>query len=222
MLHPSALPGIGVGADLGDYLDDLPLPPVYHVRDDSPQPTITDIRGAVRNALAESGALERVRPGMRVAVCAGSRGIDQIVSTLRESILALRERGAEPFVLAATGSHGGATAEGQREILTGYGIIEESVDAPIVTGTETDHVTTVEGGVPVWVNSRAVAADATLVVNRIKARRGDVPSAGTANACAPHSDRRAGDGEGGERDRRHRHRRERGGDARAPDRLPTA
>jgi hypothetical protein len=179
MLHPSALPGIGVGADLGDYLDDLPLPPVYHVRDDSPQPTITDICGAVRNALAESGALERVRPSMRVAVCAGSRGIDQIVPTLRESIRALRERGAEPFVLAAMGSHGGATAEGQREILTGYGITEESVDAPIVTGTETDHVTTVEGGVPVWVNTRAVAADATLVVNRIKAHtdiRGPIES----------------------------------------------
>ncbi len=186
MLHPSALPGIGVGADLGDYLDDIPLHPVYRVRDESPQPTIDDVPGAVRDALAESGALERVTPGMRVAVCAGSRGIDQIVPTLRAAVAAVRAKGGEPFVLAAMGSHGGATAEGQREILTGYGITEESMDAPVITGTETVQVATVEHGVPVWVSAEAVAADATLVINRVKAHtdiRGPIES-GLAKMCA--------------------------------------
>ena len=186
MRQPAALPGIGVGADLGDYLDDIPLPPVYRVRDESPQPAIGDVAGAVRRALAESGALARVTPGMRVAVCAGSRGIDQIVPTLRAAIAAVRERGGAPFVLAAMGSHGGATAEGQREILTGYGITEERMDAPVVTGTQTVQVATVEGGVPVWVSAAAVAADATLVVNRVKAHtdiRGPIES-GLAKMCA--------------------------------------
>lgn len=186
MLHPHALPGIGVGADLGDYLDDIPLPSVYEVRDESPQPVVGDLRGEVRKSLAESGALDRIRPGMRVAVCAGSRGIDQIVPTLRETVIAVRERGGEPFVIAAMGSHGGATAEGQHEILTGYGIDEESMDAPIVCGTETEQVGTVEGSVPVWVNSRARAADATIVINRVKAHtdiRGPIES-GLAKMCA--------------------------------------
>ncbi|MHB8646596.1 MAG: nickel pincer cofactor-dependent isomerase, group 22 [Thermomicrobiales bacterium] len=186
MIRPHVLPGIGVGADLGDYLDDIPLPPVYAVHDETPQPTIGDLRAAVRRALAESGALERIEPGMRVAVCAGSRGIDQIVPTLREAIVAVRERGGEPFVLAAMGSHGGATAEGQHEILSGYGITDEAMDAPVVVGTETERVATVEGNVPVWVNARALAADATLVVNRIKAHtdiRGPIES-GLAKMCA--------------------------------------
>ncbi len=186
MIRPHVLPDIGVGADLGDYLDDIPLPPVFDVVDDSPQPMLDDVRGAVRRALQECGALERVRPGMRVAVCAGSRGIDKIVPTLREAVLAVRERGAEPFIIAAMGSHGGATAEGQHEILTGYGITEEAVDAPIVVGTETEQVGTVEGSVPVWVNTQARAADATLVINRVKAHtdiRGTIES-GLAKMCA--------------------------------------
>src|SRR5947209_16453831 len=90
MFRPQVVPGVGVGADLGDYLDDIPLPPVYAVHDDSPQPMIGDVRAAVRRSLAESGALERITPGMRVGVCAGSRGIDQIVPTLREAINAVR------------------------------------------------------------------------------------------------------------------------------------
>jgi len=186
MFRPQAVPGIGVGADLGDYLDDIPLPPVYAVHDRSPQPTIGDIGPAVRRSLAESGALERLKPGMRVGICAGSRGIDHIVPTLRVAVAAVRERGAEPFIIAAMGSHGGATAEGQREILTGYGIHEEAMDAPIVTGTETECVATVEGHVPVWVNAQALAADAIIVVNRIKAHtdiRGTIES-GLAKMCA--------------------------------------
>jgi hypothetical protein len=186
MIRPHVLPDIGVGADLGDYLDDIPLPPVYAVHDRSPQPVIGDIRAAVRRALAESGALDRIQPGMRVGVCAGSRGIDQIVPTLREAIATVRERGGEPFVIAAMGSHGGATAEGQHEVLTGYGITDETMDAPIVTGTETECVATVEGNVPVWVNSQALAADAIIVVNRVKAHtdiRGTIES-GLAKMCA--------------------------------------
>lgn len=179
MLHPSALPGIGVGADLGDYLDDIPLPPVYHVRDETPQPTITDIRGAVRNALAESGALERVRPGMRVAVCAGSRGIDQIVPTLREAVRALRERGAEPFVLAAMGSHGGATAEGQIEMMGGYGMTEAALGCPVRATMDVVTLGTTPSGIPVYYDKMAYEADGVVVVNRVKAHtafRGEVES----------------------------------------------
>jgi hypothetical protein len=186
MIRPHVLPGVGVGADLGDYLDDIPLPPVYAVHDRSPQPLVGDIHAAVRRSLAECGALERIVPGMRVGVCAGSRGIDQIVPTLREAVIAVRERGGEPFVIAAMGSHGGATAEGQREVLTGYGIDEESMDAPIVTSAETTCVATVEGHVRVWVNASALAADAILVVNRVKAHtdiRGTIES-GLAKMCA--------------------------------------
>lgn len=186
MLSPPALPNIGVGADLGDYLNDIPLPSVYAVRDETPQPAIDDVAGAVRRALGEAGALERVTPGMRVAICAGSRGIDAIVPTLRAAVVAVRAAGGEPFIVAAMGSHGGATAAGQREILTSYGITEETVDAPVVTGTETEQVATVEGDVPVWVSAQARAANATLVVNRVKAHtdiRGPIES-GLAKMCA--------------------------------------
>ncbi len=185
MMPPTALPGIGVGADLTEYLDTVPLPPVYRVRDETPQPVITDVEAAVRRSLGEAGVLARVTPGMHVAVCAGSRGIDKIAPTLRAAVVALRDRGAEPFIVAAMGSHGGATAEGQRELLTGYGITEETVDAPIRTDVETEQVGTVMGDVPVWVSSVARSADATLVVNRVKAHtdiRGPLES-GLAKMC---------------------------------------
>jgi len=85
----------------------------------------------VRSELQRIGLAQRLQPGWSVAITAGSRGIASIPLVIRTVAQVVREAGAEPFVVPAMGSHGGATPEGQRYVLAEYGITEQSVNAPI-------------------------------------------------------------------------------------------
>jgi len=114
---------------------------------------------------------ERIQPGMRICITAGSRGLSNIVLILREIVRQVQALGAEPFLIPAMGSHGGATAEGQRGILAGYGITEETMGCPILATMETVLVSEVEG-IPVNLDKYADEADGIIVVNRIKAHTG--------------------------------------------------
>ncbi len=106
---------------------------------------------------------------MSVAVTAGSRGIARIDEILRSVIEGLKEMGAEPFIVPAMGSHGGATAEGQVEILASLGVTEESCGAPIRSSMETVEIGETDRGIPVFMDRIASEADGVVVVNRIKA-----------------------------------------------------
>jgi hypothetical protein len=106
--------------------------------------------------------------GMRVAVGIGSRGIDRIGELARTVVAWLRAQGAEPFVMPAMGSHGGGTPEGQRELLANYGVTEQSVGAPIDASMDVTEIGTSAEGIRVVTSSRALAADAVVLVNRIK------------------------------------------------------
>ena len=130
---------------------------------------IEDVPGEVRRQLAAFGLAQRVKPGMRVAITAGSRGIANMAEIIATAVAELRRAGAEPFVVPAMGSHGGATAEGQREMLAGYGIVEERVGAPIVSAMDVVEIGHTPSGVPVWMDRNAYGADGILVVNRVKA-----------------------------------------------------
>src|SRR5919112_1198362 len=106
---------------------------------------------------------------MRVALTAGSRGISQIDVVLRSLVRALKEKGAEPFIVPAMGSHGGATAEGQVEVLESLGVTEEFCEAQILSCMEVAEIGRTERGVPVYMDRHASKADGVVVVNRIKA-----------------------------------------------------
>src|SRR3954447_9746684 len=101
-----------------------PLPRMLRVRQQLPDERLPDIVAAVRGALAAGGLRERVRPGQRVAITAGSRGIANIQAVVRTVAEEIKALGAQPFVVPAMGSHGGATVEGQRAVLAEYGITE--------------------------------------------------------------------------------------------------
>lgn len=130
---------------------------------------IDDIPGEVQKQLRQSGISDRVRPGMRIAITAGSRGIANIATIIAAAVAELKSRGAEPFIVPAMGSHGGATAEGQREMLAGFGITEDNVGAPIVSSMEVDQIGVTPSGVKVFIDHEANQADGILVVNRVKA-----------------------------------------------------
>jgi len=123
----------------------------------------------VREQLRKEEIASAVRPGMSVAITAGSRGIASIDEIIRAVIEGLKERGAEPFIVPAMGSHGGATAEGQVEILASLGVTEESCGAPIRSSMETVEIGETARGVPVFMDRIASEADGVVVVNRIKA-----------------------------------------------------
>lgn len=104
----------------------------------------------------------------QIAVAVGSRGIDQLSTVVGATIAKLKSLGARPFIFPAMGSHGGATAEGQAELLASFGVTEESVGAPINASMETVEVGRTESGIRVFVSRPALEADAILVINRVK------------------------------------------------------
>ena len=131
---------------------------------------IADVGSALRTALSQCPALKEIRKGHRVAITAGSRGISNIVEVLQTLVQVVRENGAEPFIIPTMGSHGGATDKGQLAVLASLGITEESMGAPIRSSMETVTVSVTLDGIPVCLDRlAALEADATIVVNRVKA-----------------------------------------------------
>jgi lactate racemase-like protein len=138
------------------------------IRQKFPRPQV-DVEEALREELGREEIASTVRPGMSVALTAGSRGIAEINVVLRTLVEILKEMGAEPFIVPAMGSHGGATAEGQVEILESLGVTEEFCRAPIRSSMEVVQLTETEREVPVYMDRIASEANGVVVVNRIKA-----------------------------------------------------
>jgi hypothetical protein len=141
---------------------------VQLVRQTAPQPTISDVPGEVRRQWLESRTAGRIKRGMKIAVGCGSRGIKNYRTIVQATIGALKELGAEPFVVAAMGSHGGATREGQRELLASYQIDTERLGVPIVSDMDAVQIGTNSWGQPVWWDRNALAADGVVTVSRVK------------------------------------------------------
>jgi hypothetical protein len=146
---------------------DAPFPRMIPVRQRFDSPQIADVAGATAQALEP--LRERVRRGMSVAITAGSRGIHDKPAVLRAAGDWLRSVGAEPFVVPAMGSHGGATAEGQVQLLADLGMTEQTLGMPIRATMETVELDRLPGGPAVHLDAHAAKADGILAVNRVKA-----------------------------------------------------
>lgn len=142
------------------------LPRFFPVAQSVPDDKLNDIAATLAEEFLKLDG--RVRPGMSVAITVGSRGLSRMAEIVALAVQELRKRGAEPFVIPAMGSHGGATAEGQREVLEGYGVTEASAGCPIRSSMETVQVGTTPNGCPVHCDALAHAADGILVFNRVK------------------------------------------------------
>ena len=109
-----------------------------------------------------------MRPGCGWGVTAGSRGLANIPVILRAVGNEIRQRGGHPFIIPAMGSHGGATAEGQEEVLASYGITERTTAMPIVSAMDVRQIGQLPDGPPVYMSTTALEADALLIVGRVK------------------------------------------------------
>ncbi len=110
----------------------------------------------------------RLRPGARVAVGVGSRGMDRLPEIVRTTLRVLQQAGTVPFLVPAMGSHGGATPEGQRAVLAGYGITKASMGVSIRAGLEVEEVGRLKEHWPVWCSTEVLRADALVLINRVK------------------------------------------------------
>jgi hypothetical protein len=138
------------------------------VRDMLQTPAIDNVTAAARVTLDAVISQAGLKPGARVAVTAGSRGIARISEILRGTCDAVRGVGASPFLIAAMGSHGGGTGAGQRSMLEHLGITETSVGAPIESEMDVVDIARTEHGVEVVCDARAALADGIVVVARVK------------------------------------------------------
>ena len=153
---------------LEDLTSMINLPKMVKICQHFDRPVVKDIPGEIQRQIESSGVLERVRPGYRVALTAGSRQIRNYALIYKEIIKIFQAHGCKPFLVPAMGSHGGATAEGQRGVLAVMGITEEAMGVPILSSMETATLGYTDSGLKVTMDKNAFEADATFVVHRIK------------------------------------------------------
>jgi hypothetical protein len=157
----------------------LPLPRFQRVRQELPHPSLPDVEQAVIQSVESIPDIATRCRDKRIAITAGSRGISQIVEILAALVRTLQKYQAAPFIVPAMGSHGGATAQGQVEMLASLGITEATVGAPIESSMEVVEVGRLPTGMPVFLDRLAASADGIVIVNRVKPHTdfaGDVES----------------------------------------------
>lgn len=148
---------------------ELPRMARYRQKFDGSHIEAKDIPHIVMEEISRSNLDERIKPGMSIAITGGSRGVANIALVLKAIVDYCRKKGAAPFVFPAMGSHGGATVEGQLEVLRGYGITEDFLGCPIKATMETVYLGDTEEGMHIYGDKYATEADGIILCNRIKA-----------------------------------------------------
>lgn len=149
-------------------LQDIPLPSMVKVRQKFNAPVVENLEEALRSEIAKETVSSKIRPGMRIAVAVGSRGLAELPALVRITVEELKKRGADPFIVPAMGSHGGATAEGQKNVLENLGVTEKTVGCPIISSMEVVEVGRLANGLAVLIDKQAYAADGIVVIARVK------------------------------------------------------
>jgi len=144
---------------------------MIRVRQQLVSPMLLDVHTGIRTELQKLNLAGRVKAGQRVAIPAGSRGIANIVTILEAVVQEMQAIGLSPFIFPAMGSHGGATAAGQREVLATYGITEERLGVPIHATMEVVELGHTARGMPVLVDKIAAAAAASPMRRSAPSRR---------------------------------------------------
>lgn len=158
------------GGVVSQLLAGVPIPRMFRARQIFPQEHIepADIPGAVMAQLDREPFRSKVQPGMEIAITAGSRGIANVDIITKAVVDFVKSRGATPFIVPAMGSHGGATAEGQIDILAGYGITPETMGCEIRSSMEVVELGVSDTGMPEYMDKNAYHADGIIISCRLK------------------------------------------------------
>ena len=158
--------------DMSMYLKDTFIPKFFKVKQKFPRPRIdpSALPKIIFDLLSQPKFAVRVKPGMRIAITAGSRGIANSNITTKAIADWVKSRDAKPFIVPAMGSHGGATAEGQAQVLASYGITEQAMGCPIISSMQTVKIGQTDEEHPrdVFIDKNAYEADGIILGCRIK------------------------------------------------------
>jgi hypothetical protein len=144
------------------------FPKMLEMEQSFPPSQRLDFSGLLEEQFTQTGLQEKIKPGMKIALGVGSRGITNLKEIVKATLGVLIQAGARPFIVPAMGSHGGATAAGQIEMLASYGVTTESMGVPIEAGMEVRKIGTAFDGLDVVFSVPAFAADGVVVLNRVK------------------------------------------------------
>jgi hypothetical protein len=146
----------------------MALPKVARVRQSFDRTRLTDVCRAVAAGLRSLGLGRKLAPGARIAITAGSRGINNLVAMTRTAVDVVKQLGGQPFIVPSMGSHGGATDEGQKSLLADLGISEGSMGCPVISSMEVEEIGQTSNGTPVYLDRHALRCDGIIVINRVK------------------------------------------------------
>src|SRR5581483_6582744 len=149
-------------------MEGMELPRLLLVRQNFPDRRIADIPAEVRRQLVAAQLGAHLKPGARLAIGVGSRGIRNLSTIVGSVVRYWKQQGGEPFLFPAMGSHGGATAEGQADVLAHYGITEATMGCPIVSQLEVVSLGKTAEGIEAFMDRTAYEADGVLLVGRVK------------------------------------------------------
>ena len=144
------------------------MPKMIEVSRPTPRSKTLDFRSMVPERVSRSGSLGKVAPGMRIAVGVGSRWISNLAEVVKAVLQALKDKGANPFIVPAMGSHGGATPDGQEKVLAQYGVTVEAMGVPFETSMEVVTIGKRPDGGEVVFSTAAAEAHGIVVINRVK------------------------------------------------------
>ena len=159
---------------IAELLKPVPLPKMVKIKEkfDDTYIPVDQIPDTIFAQLGQKKLEGMIKPGMRIAITVGSRGIAKIPLIVKSMADFVKSQGGQPFVVPTMGSHGGATAEGQRSIIEGYGVTEEAIGCPILSSMETVEIGHTEEGQPVRMDKNAYEADGIIVCGRVKPHTG--------------------------------------------------
>ncbi|KKI92159.1 hypothetical protein WQ54_10720 [Bacillus sp. SA1-12] len=164
---------------ISELLRGIQYPKMVKVQQKFHAPQLVDVASEVQKAINKAGVLSKISVNDQVAIAVGSRGVADLPILVRETVAAVQEAGGKPFIVPAMGSHGGATAEGQIDVLHQLEVTEAAVGAPIKSSMEVVKIGELSNGLPVYMDKFAYESDKIIVINRIKphtAFRGPVES----------------------------------------------
>src|ERR1700729_2787942 len=146
----------------------MQFPRLFTVRQNFPDRRLPDVAAEVQRQLRNSDFAARLKPGARVAIGVGSRGISNIATIARSTAEFWKSQGMHPFIFPAMGSHGAATAEGQADVLAHYGIIEATMGCPIVSSLDVVPLGKTPEGIQTFMDRNAYESDGVMMAGRVK------------------------------------------------------
>ena len=146
----------------------MQFPQFRKIRQEFNRECIADVAAKLNEVLTDAAMEQRFAVGDKVAIAVGSRGIANLAAMVKVLAHRLKQAGAKPFIVPAMGSHGGATAEGQTEVLASLGITADSIGVPIRSSMEVIELGKTAKGATVYIDKNAWQADGIVIINRIK------------------------------------------------------